>query len=224
MTLSLAMTGAKVYAIEIDNRMEPILKERLAEYNNVHLIFEDFFNVDLSFLPNQYKCISNIPYYITAPIIKRLIFTNFNVLYLMMQKEVGERLQEKPGSSNRGFLSVVLQTVADLEKVMIVPRSAFVPNPEIDSIVLKIKKNSSIPFMSLEELSSYWDFVSSCFGQKRKTIYNNLRAIGLDKSMIEEMLDGISPSARPEQLTNDEFVSMWHKWRELKTLSNGGTL
>ncbi|HOA17286.1 MAG TPA: 16S rRNA (adenine(1518)-N(6)/adenine(1519)-N(6))-dimethyltransferase RsmA [Fervidobacterium sp.] len=224
LTLSLAMTGAKVYAIEIDKRMEPILKERLAEYNNVHLIFEDFFNVDISFLPNQYKCISNIPYYITAPIIKRLIFTNFNVLYLMMQKEVGERLQEKPGSSNRGFLSVVLQTVADLEKVMIVPRSAFVPNPEIDSIVLKIEKNSSIPFMSLEELSSYWDFVSSCFGQKRKTIYNNLRAIGLDKSMIEEMLDGISPSARPEQLTNDEFVSMWHKWRELKTLSNGGAL
>jgi len=85
-----------------------------------------------------------------------------------VQKEVGERLQEKPGSSNRGFLSVVLQTVADLEKVMIVPRSAFVPNPEIDRYRTKIEKNSSIPFMSLEELSSYWDFVSSLFGQSER--------------------------------------------------------
>jgi len=219
LTLSLAATGAKVYAIEIDSRMEPILRERLSEYGNVQLIFEDFFNVDLSFLPNGYKCISNIPYYITAPIIKRLIFTDFDILYLMMQKEVGERLQEKPGSSNRGFLSVVLQTIADLEKVMIVPRSAFVPNPEIDSIVLKIRRKSSIPFTDSEELLSYWEFVSSCFGQKRKTIYNNLRAIGFDKSIIEKMLDGISQSARPEQLTNDEFVNIWHRLRELKISS-----
>jgi len=224
LTISLAKTGAKIYAIEIDNRMEPILKERLSEYTNVDLIFEDFLKLDISFLPDGYKCVSNIPYYITAPIIKKLIFTKFDVLYLMMQREVGERLQEKPGSSNRGFLSVVLQTVADLEKVFMVPKSAFVPNPEIDSIVLRIKKKSSIPFVSSEELLSYWEFVSSCFGQKRKTIYNNLKTFRLERTTIESILRGISKNARPEQLTNDEFVSIWRRWKVEKTSLDGGNI
>lgn len=105
-----------------------------------------------------------------------------------------------------------------------VPKSAFVPNPEIDSIVLRIKKKSSIPFVSSEELLSYWEFVSSCFGQKRKTIYNNLKTFRLERTTIESILRGISKNARPEQLTNDEFVSIWRRWKVEKTSLDGGNI
>ncbi|HOJ94295.1 MAG TPA: 16S rRNA (adenine(1518)-N(6)/adenine(1519)-N(6))-dimethyltransferase RsmA [Fervidobacterium nodosum] len=211
LTVALAKTGATVFAIEIDKRMEPILKERLEKYDNVKIIFEDFLEMDISFLPNEYKCISNIPYYITAPILKKLLFTNFSMLTIMMQKEVGERLLEKPGSSNRGFLTVVLQTVADVEKLLLVPKSAFVPNPDVDSIVLKITKKKEFPFSNLSEFESYWTFVSNSFSQKRKTISNNLKSMGMAKEEIENLLKNlnIKTNARPEELSTEEFLSLW---------------
>ncbi len=210
LTVALAKTGATVFAVEIDKRMEPILKERLLSFPNVKLIFEDFLATDISFLPDNYKCVSNIPYYITAPILKKLIFTNFHSMSIMVQREVGERLLEQPGSSNRGFLTVVIQTIADIEKLLLVPKSAFVPNPDIDSLVLKITKKSEFPFKTSQELESYWKFVSNSFAQKRKTIQNNLKNM-ISKHVIESALNsvGIEKSARPEELTNEQFLNLW---------------
>jgi 16S rRNA (adenine1518-N6/adenine1519-N6)-dimethyltransferase len=209
LTIALAQTGAIVFAIEIDKRMEPILKERTEGFNNVHIIFSDFLELDLSFLPSNYKCVSNIPYYITAPILKKLLFTSFHSLIIMMQKEVGERLLERPGSSNRGFLTVVLQTVSHVEKLLLVPKSAFVPNPDVDSVVLRIKKKDNFPFTDMKELESYWIFVSNAFSQKRKTIVNNLKAMGISKELIPEILGNITQFARPEDLTEEEFLTLW---------------
>ncbi|WP_448375965.1 16S rRNA (adenine(1518)-N(6)/adenine(1519)-N(6))-dimethyltransferase RsmA [Fervidobacterium sp.] len=218
LTVALAKSGATIYAVEIDERMKPILVERLASFPNVHLIFSDFLALDISFLPKGYKCVSNIPYYITAPILKRLLFTNFSSLTIMMQKEVGERLLEKPGSSNRGFLTVVLQTVANVEKALLVPKSAFVPNPDVDSIVLKITKKEPMPFVDISELESFWTFVSNTFSQKRKTIYNNLKTFVDDKVKIEVMLkeSGVRANARPEELSEDGFFALWRTWNNLK--------
>lgn len=214
LTLALAQTAATVYAIEIDERLRPILIERLSAFPNVHIIFSDFLSLDISFLPEGYKCVSNIPYYITAPILKKLLFTSFSTLTIMMQKEVGERLLEKPGSSNRGFLSVVLQTLANVEKVLLVPKSAFVPNPDVDSIVLKITRRERNS-LSFSELESFWTFVSNCFSQKRKTIYNNLRTFVTDKIALENLLkdSNVRPTARPEELTEEEFIALWKAWR-----------
>ncbi|MEN3042680.1 MAG: 16S rRNA (adenine(1518)-N(6)/adenine(1519)-N(6))-dimethyltransferase RsmA [Fervidobacterium sp.] len=210
LTVALAKTGATVFAIEIDRRMEPVLKERLSTFPNVVVIFQDFLTMDMSFLPKGYKCVSNIPYYITAPILKKLLFTDFQSVYIMLQKEVGERLVNQPGSSNRGFLSVVVQTVAHVEKVLNIPKGAFVPNPKVDSVVIKIAKKESLPFKNLSELKSYWKFVSNCFGQKRKTIYNNLKNM-VPKEKLENMLINcaINQDARPEQLSDEQFFQLW---------------
>ncbi|MGC9796878.1 16S rRNA (adenine(1518)-N(6)/adenine(1519)-N(6))-dimethyltransferase RsmA [Fervidobacterium riparium] len=217
LTVALAQTGATIFAIEIDERMRPILQERLLTYENVHLIFSDFLALDTSFLPDGYKCVSNIPYYITAPILKKLLFTNFKSLTIMMQKEVGERLLEKPGSSNRGFLTVVLQTVANVQKVLTVPKSAFVPNPDVDSVVLKMTRKEQLPFSDNYELESYWNLVSNAFSQKRKTIYNNLKTFIDDKQKIEEILlkAGVQPNERPEGLTEEQFVALWREWKRI---------
>ncbi|QAV32324.1 16S rRNA (adenine(1518)-N(6)/adenine(1519)-N(6))-dimethyltransferase RsmA [Fervidobacterium changbaicum] len=217
LTVALAETGATIYAIEIDERLKPVLEERLLIFPNVHLIFSDFLALDISFLPDGYKCVSNIPYYITAPILKKLIFTHFSALFIMMQKEVGERLLEKAGSSNRGFLTVVLQTVGDIEKLLTVPKSAFVPNPEVDSVVLKITRKTPFPFSDDSELESFWKFVSDSFAQKRKTIYNNLRAFVRDNEVLAMILEEaiIQPTARPEQLTEEQFLSLWRIWLKL---------
>ncbi|ANE41247.1 MAG: ribosomal RNA small subunit methyltransferase A [Fervidobacterium sp.] len=214
LTVALAETGATIYAIEIDERLKPILEERLLTFPNVHLIFSDFLALDLSFLPSGYKCVSNIPYYITAPILKRLIFTPFSALFIMMQKEVGERLLEEPGSSNRGFLTVVLQTVANIEKILMVPKSAFVPNPEVDSVVLKITRKEPFPFVDSSQLESFWRFVSDSFSQKRKTIYNNLKAITKDTKVLELVIKeaNIPSNARPEQLSEEQFLMLWKAW------------
>lgn len=224
LTVELAKTNASVISVEIDKRMEPILRERLKDYPNVSVIFADFLETDISFLSELskgYKCVSNIPYYITAPIIKKLFFTNFQSLTLMVQKEVGERLLEPPGSSNRGFLTVVIQTFNNLEKLLTVPKSAFVPNPEIDSVVLKIVKREEILLKSKAELESYWQFVSNAFAQKRKTLANNLKNMGFTGEQIESALSraGIERNARPEQLTNEQFLNLWNIWKEIERRS-----
>lgn len=220
LTVVLAERGATVFAIEIDKRMEPILTERLKNFDNVRLIFNDFLETDISFLsdlPRGFKCVSNIPYYITAPIIKKLLFTNFQSLTLMVQKEVGERLLEPPGSSNRGFLTVVIQTVAKVEKLLTVPKSAFVPNPQVDSLVLKITKKENFSFNGISDLESYWNFVSKAFAQKRKTLLNNLRNMGLTSQQAEVVLDKvrIEKNIRPEQLDNEQFLKLWNAWKQL---------
>lgn len=210
LTVALAKTGATVFAVEIDRRMEPVLRERLSTFSNVVVIFQDFLAIDMSFLPKGYKCVSNIPYYITAPILKKLLFTDFQSVYIMLQKEVGERLVNQPGNSNRGFLSVVVQTVAHVEKVLNIPKSAFVPNPKVDSVVVKMTRKENLPFKNSLELESYWKFVSNCFGQKRKTIYNNLKNM-VPKEKLENMLINctINQDARPEQLSDEQFFQLW---------------
>uniref|UniRef100_A0A7C4CEY7 Ribosomal RNA small subunit methyltransferase A n=1 Tax=Fervidobacterium thailandense TaxID=1008305 RepID=A0A7C4CEY7_9BACT len=214
LTIALARTGAQIFAVEIDNRLKPILEERLSGFKNVELVFEDFLRLDLSFLPKFYRCVSNIPYYITAPIIKKLLFTDFSDLVLMVQREVGDRLAEKPGSSNRGFLSVVVQTIGTVERVLTVPRSAFVPNPEVESVVLRIRKRETVPFQNHEELFDFWDFVSKSFSRKRKTITNNLKSF-VPLENLASVLGPIPGNLRPEELSEDDFVQMWQRYREI---------
>ncbi|MDM7321010.1 MAG: rRNA adenine N-6-methyltransferase family protein, partial [Fervidobacterium sp.] len=134
--------------------------------------------------------------------------------FIMMQKEVGERLLEEPGSSNRGFLTVVLQTVANIEKILVVPKSAFVPNPEVDSVVLKITRKEPFPFADSSQLESFWRFVSDSFSQKRKTIYNNLKATTKDTKVLELIIKeaNIPSNARPEQLSEEQFLMLWKVW------------
>jgi len=180
------------------------LLERLKTYKNFTLIFEDFLKLDISFLPKDFKVVSNIPYSITGPILKKLLFSEFSEAYLMVQKEVGERLLAPVGDSNRGFLTVVIQTFCSVEKILTVSKGNFVPNPKVDSIVLKIKKNEQI--YKAYNIQKYWEFISKCFGQKRKTLNNNLKNFVKDLEPLKEKYD---LNLRPEQVDEKTFLKIF---------------
>ncbi|QTA37111.1 ribosomal RNA small subunit methyltransferase A [Thermosipho ferrireducens] len=205
LTEALLKTGAFVYAVEIDLQLKDVLY-RLKHYKNLHLIFDDILKLDLSFLPENFRCISNIPYSITGHVIKKILFSNFFDAYLMVQKEVGERLLSKPGDSNRGFLTVVVQSICEIKKVLNVSKSNFVPNPEIDSSVIFFKKKKES--LKNENLELYWQFVSNCFRQKRKTLRNNLKTF-LNKEQIELLEKEIDLTKRPEDISERDFLKMW---------------
>lgn len=203
LTEELLKKGAKVFAVEIDKRLNVIL-EGLKTYENFTLIFEDFLKLDISFLPKDFKVVSNIPYSITGPILKKILFSDFSEAYLMVQKEVGERLLAPVGDSNRGFLTVVVQTFCTIEKLLTVSKGNFVPNPQVDSVVLKIKRNENI--YKNYDIKEYWTFVSKCFEQKRKTIYNNLKNFVPNIGIIKEKYN---LSLRPEQIDEMMFLKIF---------------
>ncbi len=208
LTEEILKTGAFVYAIEIDERLKNLLEERLNEYQNKKIIFGDFLKLDTLFLPDKYRCVSNIPYYITGPIIRKLIFTNFFDLSLMMQKEVAERLLEPPGSSNRGFLTVVVQTFCEVKRLLNVSKSSFVPNPDVDSTVLRLVRKD---FPANFDCDLYFEFVSKSFSNKRKTLANNFKTF-MNKELANEILSKIDGKKRPEQLTIEEWLTAFETY------------
>lgn len=203
LTEELLKTGAKVFAIEVDERLSVIL-ENLKTYENFTLIFEDFLKLDISFLPKRFKVVSNIPYSITGPILKKILFSNFSEAYLMVQKEVGDRLLAPVGDSNRGFLTVVVQTFCSIEKLLTVSKGNFVPNPQVDSVVLKITRKEDI--YKKYDIKEFLTFVSKCFEQKRKTMYNNLKNFVPNLELIKEKYD---LKLRPEQIDEKIFLKIF---------------
>ncbi len=203
LTEELLKTGAFVYTVEIDERLRNLLEDRLKSYPNKKIVFQDFLKSDISFLPEHYRCVSNIPYYITGPIIVKLLHTKFYDLSLMIQKEVAERLLEPPGSSNRGFLTVVVQTFCDVKRLLNVSKSSFLPNPDVDSIVLRlVRREFPVNF----DYDLYFEFISKSFSNKRKTLANNFKTF-ISKEVIEKILSKIDGRKRPEQLTTDEWLT-----------------
>ena len=206
LTLELAKTGALVYAYEIDDELRPVLEDRLSPFENVVLKFEDFLKSDLSEVPDGFKYVSNIPYGITGPIIEKILKENrFTEAYLMVQREVAQRIVSKPGKRSFGYMSAIVQTFCDVEKIMDVSRSNFVPNPEVDSTVVKLTwKGINVDF------EPYSEFLSKLFMKKRKTIRNNLRSMFENPDEILKKL-GIDPKIRPEDLRIDEILKLYEE-------------
>jgi len=199
LTEELAKTGAKVIAYEIDEDLAPILQERLSKYPNVELRFEDFLKA--RDVPEEAICVSNIPYSITGRIMEKIIEWRFKKAVLMVQKEVGERILSKPGRKSYGYLSVVVQTFYDVKKLFDVSRSCFVPNPEVDSVVVEMKRKAvEIDFPQFKK------FVSMIFSKKRKTLKNNLRP-------FLSVFEGVDLSRRAEQLSIEEIIELYNIWR-----------
>lgn len=199
LTEELAKTGARVIAYEIDKSLAPILQERLSKYPNVELRFEDFLKAED--VPEDTICVSNIPYSITGPIMEKIIEWKFKRAIVMVQKEVGERILAKPGKKTYGYLSVVVQTFYEVKKLFDVSRSCFVPNPEVDSTVVDLKRKP----VDLD-FEKFRKFVSIVFAKKRKTLKNNLRP-------FLSAFEGVDLSRRAEQLTVEEIVEFYEKWR-----------
>ena len=219
MTQAMAERARKVVAIEIDRALIPVLKETLAECDNVEVIHSDVMNVDLKaliaekFEGRKPKVVANLPYYITTPIIMMLLEEGIPVsdIIVMIQKEVAERISAKPSTKAYGALSVAAQYYSEPKIIAKVPRTVFMPQPNVDSIVIRMTIREEAP-VSLENPSLFFKVIKAAFGQRRKTLHNALNAggFGQSKDQTADFLKAceIDPSRRGETLTIEEFAKL----------------
>ena len=200
-------------SFEIDDDLIPILKKKFGKYENFDLVHKDFLEVDLSeFLGNKkdVKVVANIPYYITSLIINKLIEYRENIseIYLMVQKEVAERISSKPHSKNMSLLTHAVQFYAEAEYLFTVPKEKFDPIPKVDSAFLGIKilKDKKYESQILEK--KYFKYLREAFSNKRKSISNNLSNLGFSKDFVKECLKKVGKTelARAEEFSVQEFI------------------
>lgn len=213
LTCGLAKASKSVLCYEIDTSLKQILSDNLSEYNNVNIIYEDFLKADICSDLSKYKynklyVVANLPYYITTPIIVKLIEENIEVdkIVIMVQKEVGDRFKASPGSKDYGSLSIFLKYYFDINKIMDVSKNVFLPKPNVDSIVVAFSKRKSKIYVKNEEL--FFKLVRDSFRQKRKTIRNNLNGYNLDKISTTLLKYGYDLSVRAEQLSIEIFADI----------------
>ncbi|PZE19193.1 16S rRNA (adenine(1518)-N(6)/adenine(1519)-N(6))-dimethyltransferase RsmA [Paenibacillus xerothermodurans] len=223
LTQQLAKLAGKVVAVEIDQRLLPLLKETLSAYPHASVVHGDVLKVDLRGLFEeqfenfeQVSVVANLPYYITTPIIMKLLEKKLPLEYIvvMIQKEVADRMSAKPGGKDYGSLSIAVQYYCEPEIVTIVPHTVFVPQPNVDSAVIKLAVRKQPP-VQVQDEEFFFDVVQASFVQRRKTIYNNLAARFFSKetkSQLEPVLRqaDIDPSRRGETLSMGEFARLSH--------------
>ncbi len=230
LTDALVNTAKKVIAIELDDRLIPSLENKFKDIDNVEIVHGDILHMNVQELINQYanggeyKVVANIPYYITAPIIRLFLELSQSPeeIVLMVQKEVAERLTAEPGAMS--VLAVSAQYYADVEYLFTVPKEDFDPVPKVDSAIIKLKVKSQPARNSVhsvagrkskvDEVKEFFRIVKIGFSAKRKTLVNNL-ANGLqrDKQEIESILveQGFEKSVRAQELSVDDWVQLTHK-------------
>ncbi len=217
LTEAMAGVAERVVAVEIDDRLIPILAETLSHRENVTVVHGDVLALDLAEVLSGHftrppKVVANLPYYITTPIIMRFLEEGLEVtdLIVMVQKEVADRIIASPGNKTYGALSVAVQYYAEAEKLFRVPRSVFMPQPGVDSMVirLRIRQERAVDVLSRR---SFFQVVKAAFGQRRKTLLNALSAgLELEKSALADVLweAGIDPKRRAETLSMDDFAAL----------------
>ena len=213
LTKTVAPNAYKVLGYEIDTTLKPILEDKLKEYNNIDIIYDDFLNrnVNEDIKKYNYKklyVIANLPYYITTPIITKLIDDNVNVdkMVVLVQKEVGDRFNAKPDTKNYNSLTVFLNYYFDINKLMDVSRKCFVPEPNVDSVIIELKRKETKYNVKNEKI--FFKLVRDAFTHKRKNLRNNLKGYDLEK--IENVLKeyNLDLNVRAEHLTIDQFINI----------------
>lgn len=213
LTYKLSEVAKNVLCFEIDTNLKPILEELLKEKQNVEIIYGDFLTANVMKKISAYSfdflyVVANLPYYITTPIIMKLIEDKIPVdkIVIMVQKEVGNRFKATPGTKDYGSLSVFLNYYFEVKKLMDISRNVFLPKPNVDSIILEMRKKEKQKKVIDENY--FFKLVRDSFKQKRKTIRNNLKEYPLD--VIEEVLRkyDFDLSVRAEQLSLDIFIDI----------------
>ena len=214
LTQVLGRYSGKVTSFEIDERFMPVYQEFLNQ-DNIEIIFGDFMEQDIKPIVDQLKqryqkvcLVANLPYYITTPIITKVIESDLDVskMVIMVQKEVGDRFSSKPGNKEYGSITVFLNYYFNIKKLFDVSRNCFYPKPNVDSVILMLeKKNDTYNVKDREKL---FKLIRDSFSFKRKTIKNNLK--GYDLNKVEEVLinNGYSLSSRAEELPLDVFIQI----------------
>ena len=222
LTEFLAERAAEVMAFEIDHRLVPILEDTLRDFDNVTVVNEDILKVDLAQHIQNFKnpdlpikVVANLPYYITTPILMHLIESGipFSEFVVMMQKEVADRISAQPNTKAYGSLSIAVQYYMTAKVAFIVPRTVFVPAPNVDSAILKMVRRPE-PAVAVKDEQLFFKVSKASFTHRRKTLWNNLTGYFGKTEEIKDKLTkaldqaGLSPSVRGEALSLAEFASL----------------
>ncbi len=219
LTVELSKVAKRVVAIELDERLRPVLKKSLCGCDNTEVIFGDAMKTDLSALIKEkfadcerVAVCANLPYYITSPIIMHLLESKLPIdnITVMVQKEAAERLCAEVGSRESGAVTVAVAYYAESEILFEVGRDSFMPPPNVDSAVIRLCVRSAPP-IALRDEGKFFSFVKACFAQRRKTLVNTVSStMGISKDAIREALglSGLPDTARSEQLTLEELAAV----------------
>ncbi len=216
LTKKLSQCAKNVLAYEIDNRLEEVLDEELYDCHNVDIIFDDFLKRDITNDIMKYEydniyVVANIPYYITTPILMKLIESkiNYKGITIMIQKEVGDRFTAKVGTRDYGSITVFLNYYFDISKLFIVSRNCFIPKPNVDSVVIALREKKEK--IKVKDESLFFQIVRDAFRFKRKNLRNNFKNYNL--SEIEEVLEKYHKSLtnRAEELEINIFADIANK-------------
>ena len=220
LTKKLAAVAKKVIAVEIDKGLIPLLSENLADYQNIKIINEDVLKLSLKelfqqeFQNSSVKVVANLPYYITTPIVMKLLEENpgFESIVIMVQKEVADRLTTNPGSKNCGAITYSVNYACETESVIDVPPEAFVPPPKVWSSVIRLKPRNK-PVVTVKDEKHFFALIKAAFSMRRKTLLNciaNNNAVKVEKDAFRQILNklGISETVRGEALTLEQFAQI----------------
>ena len=226
MTQYLAEAAREVVAVEIDNNLIPILKETLAEYDNVTVINENILKVDIKKLAEEHnggrpiKVVANLPYYITTPIIMGLFESNVPIdnITVMVQKEVADRMQVGPGSKDYGALSLAVQYYAEPYIVANVPPNCFIPRPNVGSAVIRLTRHKEMP-VQVADPKLMFRLIRASFNQRRKTLQNGLNNapdVSFTKEQIVAAIEslGVPATIRGEALDLQQFAQLANYFTE----------
>ncbi|WP_312813643.1 16S rRNA (adenine(1518)-N(6)/adenine(1519)-N(6))-dimethyltransferase RsmA [Sedimentibacter sp.] len=214
LTQILCGKAKKVVAVEVDKSLIEVHKETL-NFDNLKIIYDDFMKIDVNKLIEEefkgldVKIVANLPYYITTPIIMKILEEGYKVskIVVMVQKEVAQRLNSKPGSKEYGAITLAVQYRADTNIAIIVPNTVFMPRPKVDSAVIEFNI-LNVPKIKVNDEKLMFDIIKASFGQRRKTLLNGLsNNLKIPKETVKTALENsnIDPGIRGENLGLEEF-------------------
>jgi len=217
LTMDLAASGAEVYAVEIDKKAFAVLKEMAGgKFPNLKLFHEDILKFDLKKIPakKKIKVVGNLPYYITTPIVERLIESRHRVRFalIMVQREVANRLMAPPGAKDYSSISCFIQYYTKPHYIYTIKPAAFYPSPDVDSSLIRLDMLDRPP-VDVRDEELFFKVIRSSFNQRRKSIINSLSreaALNIPKNELTRILKniGIDPACRPESLGLAEFAKI----------------
>lgn len=226
MTQYLAASARKVFAVEIDKALIPILEDTLKEFDNVQVINQDILKVDIKKLAEEHndgkpiKVVANLPYYITTPIIMGLFESQVPIdsITVMVQKEVADRMKVGPGTKDYGALSLTVQYYAEPYIVANVPPNCFMPRPKVGSAVIRLTRHEKPPVEVADEKLMF-RLIRASFNQRRKTLANGLNnspELSYSKEEIQQTIEkcGFKAGIRGEALTLEDFAKLANVFSE----------
>ena len=216
LTAALAESAGKVIGYEIDRDLQPVLSHRLAEFHNVELNFADIMKQELSEIEeglSSYVVVANLPYYITTPVIMKFVEGSEKMrrMIIMVQEEVADRLSAEPGTEAYGSVTAAISVRGEARVTRKVPRKMFYPVPNVDSAVVEITLNKTLP---QETAKAYRAVVRAAFASRRKTLLNNLmQSFKISREEGESVIAscGLAPMVRGETLNSDQFLLLAEK-------------